>query len=714
MIKSLTCLAITFMLTATAVRAQTCPTGQTFDSQLNRCLTSNQTAKIKGATAACMSKSTEAEKKACYQQSAQSVIDENEDQLTDVDESIISKPFATSKSTSAILTSAVAVGVSTYSILKLSKEMKQCRSPAMWIMLGGGLAAATTEISTYFWLKSALKKLEEEYASKITSTGSQSVDDQRKEANDAQKEALEYLAKRQDIIKKVANVKGGAYSAVAAAYGVAAIISAIEVYKTYAGDTLGVCPELAGDNALFNKNKKAGVFFTQDLLPIALKNLEQERDAKNSYFLFQEYLHILSDHPQSPSITEYQSFNWSENIKEQINFVEIAKLISGHIISSAHAQAKTTTAAADTKPMGYITKMLVSPETRLVLNGYLAFHAGKMAYHAFKEAKKAGERAGQIRKITSEFTQGSGFVLCEKEDRDNPIKPTCYCYTEANTINPNRKNSAICQKVSGSSQVAQATQYSDVMDSQFPFDKKVCVNNQNQIDQNCQCRSQIVKNGQNNCLKLQANFSGLPGLNSGDFATNLTNDMNKLIGGDISAADLNAGQYGKMAARLAAAKDQLLKQDKFKKVNEAANKLAPQMEKMFESAARGGMPNLSVAGAPLMASTTNADSIPLPAMNEDIKQMLSKNNLYDETSQKNSQDKSDKPIDIGLDDIAAGGVTVKDEQLQQAMNENYDYGNMDISSDNGSIFTILSNRYQMSGMRRLFKPSVPIEKNQQK
>jgi hypothetical protein len=85
------------------------------------------------------------------------------------------------------------------------------------------------------------------------------------------------------------------------------------------------------------------------------------------------------------------------------------------------------------------------------------------------------------------------------------------------------------------------------------------------------------------------------------------------------------------------------------------------------------MPNLSVGGAPLMASTTNADSIPLPAMKEEVKQMLSKNNLYDETSQKNSQDKSDKPIDIGLDDIAAGGVTVKDEQLQQAMNENYDY-----------------------------------------
>jgi len=357
-------------------------------------------------------------------------------------------------------------------------------------------------------------------------------------------------------------------------------------------------------------------------------------------------------------------------------------------------------------------KMLVSPETRLVLNGYLAFHAGKMAYHALKEAKKAGERAEQIRKITSEFTQGSGFVLCENGDRDNPAKPTCYCYTEANTINPNRKNSAICQKVSGSSQVAQASQYSDVIDSQFPFDKKVCVNNQNQIDHNCQCRSQIVKNGQNNCMKLQANFSGIPGLNSADFGTNLTNDMNKLIGGDISAADLNAAQYGKMAAKLAAAKDNLLKQDKFKKVNDVANKLAPQMERAFESMARNGMPALSVGGAPLMASSSNVDSIPLPAMKEEVKQMLSKNNLYDEASSKTNYYQKDKPIDIALDDIAPGGITVKDEQLQQAMKENYDYGNMDISADNGSIFTILSNRYQMSGMRRLFKPAAQIEKKE--
>ncbi len=809
-------MAITFMLTATAVRAQTCPSGQNYDAQLNRCLTSNQTAKIKGATAECMNKSTEAERKACYKASAQNVIDENEDQLTDVDESIIPKPFSTSKSTSAIATSAVAVAVSTYSIFKMSKDMKDCRSPAMWLMLGGGLAAAATEISTYLWLKSALKKLEKEYEGKITSTGSQSVDQQRKEANDAQKEALEYLAKRQDIIKKVANVKGGAYAAVSAAYGAAAIVSAVEVYKTYMGDKSSVCPQLG--NGLLKKNSSIEV--KTEMMKIALNNLEQETNSKNAYFLFQEYMHVISDYNQSPSLDEFTKHDWNEIVKEEINFAEIAKLVSNFVVGDVYAQIHPETSGnlglrpkssiiqnglnlnsnsgplkikqtnlqhkpvfqgygtsnliqksdgtivsrsefyqslqpktvvssdeiklsnqeltpidskkiqipnetempkIDTdnlplnkKEMGMFNKMLVSPETRLVLNGYLAFHAGKMAAHSFKEAKKAGERAQQIRKITNEFTQGSGFVLCENEDRDNPAKPTCYCYTEANTINLNRKNSAICQKVSGSSQVAQASQYSDVIDSQFPFDKKVCVNNQNQIDQNCQCRSQIVKNGQNNCLKLQANFSGLPGLNSGDFATNLTNDMNKLIGGDISAADLNAGQYGKMAARLAAAKDQLLKQDKFKKVNEAANKLAPQMEKMFESAARGGMPNLSVGGAPLMASTTNADSIPLPAMKEEVKQMLSKNNLYDETAQKNSQDKSDKPIDIGLDDIAAGGVTVKDEQLQQAMNENYDYGNMDISSDNGSIFTILSNRYQMSGMRRLFKPSVPIEKNQQK
>jgi hypothetical protein len=720
--KAWTIFSLAVLLIFQTVQAQTCPNGQNYNSQLNRCLTSNQTAKIKGATAHCMSQANESARKACYKKSAQTVIDENEAELTDVDESVVSKPFATSSSTKAILTSAVAVGVATFSIFKLSGKMKECRSPAMWLMLGGGLATAATEISTYLWLKSSLKKLEKEYEGKITSTGSQSVDQQRKEANDAQKDALEYLAKRQDIIKKVAKTKGGAYTAVAAVYAAAAVVSAIEVYKSYYGDQSGVCTGI--DKTPSTKGATpdpatGSIYFEHrdDLHKIALHNLQQEQNSKHAYFLFQEYMHVISDINQSPSLIEYHSFDWNEIAKVEINFLEIAKLISSHIIPSAHAQddnkeKKANNTDQENKIGSMITKQLVRPETRLVLNGYLAYHAGKMAAHAIKEGKKAEERAGQIRKITNEFTAGSGFVICENEDRNNPSKPTCYCYTEANTINPNRKNSAICQKVSGSSQVAQAGQYGDQIDSQFPFDKKVCVNNQNQIDHNCQCRSQVVKNGQNNCLKLQANFGGLPGLNSADFATNLTNDMNKLIGGNISAADLNAAQYGKMAAKLAAAKDNLLKQDKFKKVNDVANKLAPQMERLFESAARSGMPPLSVGGAPLMASTSNVDSIPLPAMKEEVKQMLSKNNLYDESSAKNSYDKADKPIDIGLDDIASGGVTIQDEQLQQAMNENYDYGNMDISSDNGSIFTILSNRYQMSGMRRLFKPAAQIEKKE--
>jgi hypothetical protein len=40
--------------------------------------------------------------------------------------------------------------------------------------------------------------------------------------------------------------------------------------------------------------------------------------------------------------------------------------------------------------------------------------------------------------------------------------------------------------------------------------------------------------------------------------------------------------------------------------------------------------------------------------------------------------------------------------LTQAMKQNLDYGQNDINSSGGNIFEVLSNRYQRSGMRRLF------------
>lgn len=80
---------------------------------------------------------------------------------------------------------------------------------------------------------------------------------------------------------------------------------------------------------------------------------------------------------------------------------------------------------------------------------------------------------------------------------------------------------------------------------------------------------------------------------------------------------------------------------------------------------------------------------------------------------------SAKKDDFSLDGLNVGGITIAEEDLanQEKMEEimaaQYEMGDSEINSDPGAnIFQILTNRYQRSGMRRLFgaEKVVPADK----
>lgn len=715
--------------------AEDCPAGTSMDTTLNRCLTSEQTAEIMNAVANCNGD------KACYKSNAENALKEAEE------EGKIKTALANKSGLMNTSMKAAAVAVPLTMAVVMMKEMKKggavkCAAPSIYAMLGGGVAMFAGDTIANMQHKSRLKKIKKEWdeilkgnepsssttsnstsTSSTTSTATDAPGDKVK-ATEGQSQAFEMLARSEESMEKAAKLKTVTYGIATAAFGAAAVLSTIEAIKPPTGDTIckvkdtpptQQAPEdfsdVPQDNSIPAKPPKLIRNFNNFYLEyeavristvfpsrIQWENLKNAQSFDTLFTLRNEmYLNSTS----SSSLNEHQYYKdlfegvqIDETIFKYVKIVTM-EVFSGIGVSSAHADSPVTKVAADNvgKVKG-LSRFLLKPVTRAIISGVFTAWAAIMTMHSMKQAKVSKNRAEFLRKMKDEFNDASGAInSCSAADRGNPAKPNCYCYTDAGSRNADRTNSSVCTALfTGKSASTTAGNY--LLNT--ATETLGCVTSAGATDSTCSCRNT------NTCLK--ATSAGLGSLNPGTFSmlSSPLTAVDKFGNGTLDAASVNGSASVSNAARLLDAANKLA----------GNNKAGQEILKNKKNVAADLTKGLTTAGSGLSGSNTlgsgssgfgsMSPSQAAAALEEELKGVDQSgiNEVKGDAIAAPGSDKPDDQLEFGM---SATDLAAQEGQLSQVMGQNLDYGTNDINNASSTtLFEVLSNRYQRSGMRRLF------------
>jgi hypothetical protein len=345
---------------------------------------------------------------------------------------------------------------------------------------------------------------------------------------------------------------------------------------------------------------------------------------------------------------------------------------------------------------------LITPTGRAIFSGVMGGLSLLMAQHAGSQAEASEKRAELLRKMKNEFNQAAGAInACRSEDRNDPGKPTCYCYTPGNQRNNNRGNSAVCQKLWAGISL-KPTNYLSKTES-----GKICISNSNKADPTCACKQTKT------CMKV--GMSGISGLNAGTMSMlgQSLAPLNGIANGSIDAANLNGAALANQAAKMA----DLVKKIENSKGMEDYKKNKGKLEaKLKSDLARGAasLPSASMLGG---SGGSNIPSNPKDAalmLEKELDQPLPASGIAGgDQIMAPSNSPAEEALEFGM---TADQLADQEGQIAEVMNQDLDYGGNDINQGpKTNIFDVLSNRYQRSGMRRLFdekgetKPEKPAE-----
>lgn len=344
--------------------------------------------------------------------------------------------------------------------------------------------------------------------------------------------------------------------------------------------------------------------------------------------------------------------------------------------------------------------MMGHPVGVAVVAGVGAALSGYMWKASADQEKQSKENAEQVQIMIDKF-QGTmaGFCPQGREDYNNP---RCYCYNADGSKNRNRTRSETCQAlwaqddknlfVAGSNYGANAA-----------ISTKGCMTVNGKYDQQCACKKLKNNKGENACMKVPATASTISGVQSALSTASLAKNINGITNGDFSAADLNAATLEKLAAKAKKAKNQIeLKvNDKLKRQNKSTfPKLSNSfVDKVLKATPKSVRDNMLANYAPidLRSGRPNDDTF-----KEVLNKAVGEGNIQD-TSIKggegiHSGKKSGSGFQLNLGDSGNSG-----NKVENFMEKEYKLNSSDIvNRDDVPIWTIISNRYTISGLKRLF------------
>lgn len=697
--------------------AESCPQGFNWDATLNRCLTKTETANVMNATMNC---GNDVE---CYKQNAQKAF---QDKINkgEAPEQKKSNQFMSTVGQVAAIAGPVSIAVAGMKNLKGT-----CAAASFWTMVGGSAALFVGDNLANMQHKKRLKEIKAEWGKIVNPEQANGDKDKEREISiEAQSQSFEMLARAEDSLAKAAKMKKTFFMIASVAYAASGIIAGLEIIAE-SNPATGVAAKLANTcktapAATTKVNKKEMGIYAYSDHPVIRQQLLRNLETSNDFISFMVNKKAYeSQSYSSPSLDYYlslkEAFKGNEIQDPEVfsifKTVSISVLKNLNPISIAMAEEPNTNAAkayredeakganplvtavggaAAGYAMGkWLSKYVTMTKSRAIFSGVMAGWTMVMAKHAASQAEASTKRAELLRKMKDEFASASGAIYsCKSEDRNDPAKPECYCYTAENQRNSNRGNSQVCQKLWTGKNMT-AGNYNTLAES-----ARTCINGAGAADSSCSC-----KTSKGGCMKVS--LSSLKGINPGMFSmlSQALDPVNKVSDGTLDAANINSASLENQAARLADVNKKLENSKALAGFKKDKDKNTKDLIAGLTKASTG------MSGNNLLGSSGSGSSF-MPASAGEAASMLEKEideaeinkvgGNGNEIAAPESKPSEDPALEFGMtqDQLAA-----QENQIAEVMKQDLDYGQSDINQGSTTnIFDVLSNRYQRSGMRRLF------------
>ncbi|MFZ4714042.1 MAG: hypothetical protein ACOYL6_10035 [Bacteriovoracaceae bacterium] len=352
-----------------------------------------------------------------------------------------------------------------------------------------------------------------------------------------------------------------------------------------------------------------------------------------------------------------------------------------------------------------------SAERRLIGASVMTVLGGTVMTFAIYQSKEHNRRAGEYQALIDKLPKDDSVLgLCKIEDRKDPSKPNCYCYIEeqgAEKPNPSTANTDICKQKFG------LTKNIDYDSKTTVANGKVCFNKNGTMDMTCKCKQEKDKGGTgNSCMKVQKGFDVKSNLGFTGMGNSALNAFNKLAEGDIRGASLSGSSISntmKAAENLKRKLNEALKKNGLPPISdqeqrEALGAVLKSAEDLIAQNGLGsgsGSSNLMASIDPKLAEKMDKKALASGVVASDLK--------FTGTSAVAGAKKEGFDMgDLGGSDSGSGEVV--DIGTDEVMAKNFNYGGNDISKNSGeNIFKMISNRYLVSGLKRLFEEEKPVE-----
>ena len=223
--------------------AADCPAGQTFNSSVNRCLTSYEVLQVNEATNSCGSDMK------CYRDNAVAALSRsnpdsvngagtkkyNADELFNEDGEYQNGKAKTGVSimngAAIAIPLVIVISVLLEKLKSRSGKSFKCNPTSLLLMYGAAAALGAGELYGYFNHKSKLQDIKEEWDKTVVPKSDSETDQKRVEATEAQSQAFEFLAQNEDQVAKTAKTKRGFYYAASGLFAAGAVAATVELFQ---------------------------------------------------------------------------------------------------------------------------------------------------------------------------------------------------------------------------------------------------------------------------------------------------------------------------------------------------------------------------------------------------------------------------------------------------------------------------------------------------
>ncbi len=584
-------------------------------------------------------------------------------------------------------------------VLTMALKQGKDRCPAVWsmrLMVAAAAASALGEISGFISYYLEAKKIKEEFEeNKVTDKSGQ------------QARSFQYLKRQQKNIQDTAKIRKTAQATAAALYASAALMAIIEIWP----QKKGTCKPGTKGTKVKNNYTNALILIAAGLVPIGLKVWMKDIQRKEFNI-------------ENPELDRKQNLNTSQiDMEKLFNYIfpsahakmsQTWKDVGKELIKLAGAREVAMTLKALSAEGRVLENAMTSPITRASV-ATLAAGASKYlhSYHK-KVEEEAKERVRLLDKV-SEKVDIDSKLECDEQEKKDPSNIRCYCYykdpdTDEWVRNTNNYYSATCRKSWGLTQndIAEETDYKNETDT---FDPKGCMSANGTYDPSCECRKASSSKKKNNeCMKIPTNINSKFKLGQINWAGNMAKTVNDLLEGKGSFNDVDTKAMLDNYARAKRYYNKLIdKTNKMRKKNKKQPINLATLNEGFRKNVLNDLPSSlstsngynNVANAP---GTSTEDAFLKDIETEKVSQKAEdfSNVKYDDNSIAKDSPKEEEDefeFDFGESSSSGGAVVIED-----VMDKKYNFRDNDIRKDKSdSLFKIISNRYFVSGLKRLFK-----------